>query len=205
MDIERFSQHLASESHSRDDLKAMFQRARAKGLHEHAALAKDALDRRFPGWDIVRSRRGGSKPTVARYRNGERYCETTKDAFVWLLERFGDANGAVFTEASRDALTSALGRERNYLARTPEGLFPNNAELVTDTTHYARLSNGWYVDVNLNSQQKLRILLELSKPAGLFFVDDWDFEVLDATEEFARARTDAMVARKIQKDLDDLV
>jgi hypothetical protein len=140
----------------------MLANAIRKGAREHAAIAKGELDHRFPGWDKVQSKRGGSKPTIATFQGRVEHFPTTKEAYVWLVERFANAKPELFSDPSKETVGVANGRNRNYFARSPENLFRETPELAENSSNFVRLSNGWYANVNLNNAQKFSILARLS-------------------------------------------
>lgn len=182
----------------------MLENAKAKGLIEHAAVAKAELERRFPGWDRVQSRRGGARPTVARFLGREQHCDTSKDAYVWLVERFINKNPKVFDEPSKDTLYVALGTRRNYFGRSVATMFAGNPELAANASNYVRLSNGWYANVNLNNAQKLDILMRLAALARLEYPEHWDFEVLDPSDALINRKDAILTARRLLDELKHL-
>lgn len=182
----------------------MLKNAKAKGLREHAAVAKAELDRRFPGWDRVQSRRGGAKPTIAQFLGKEQHCDTSKDAYMWLVERFINRNPKVFDEPSEDTLHVALGKRRNYFGRSVAKLFAGNPELAANASNYVRLSNGWYANVNLNNAQKLDILMRLAALARLKYPEQWDFEVLDPSDALMDRKDAILAAKRLLDELEHL-
>jgi hypothetical protein len=88
MDLDRFRKMVSDPARSRKELEQIFRNALEKKQLEFAREAKDVLDKRFPGWDNVASRRRGATETIAKFRGTERRCPTAKEAYIWLIERF---------------------------------------------------------------------------------------------------------------------
>lgn len=74
----------------------------------------------------------------------------------------------------RDAMAAAMGSHgttRTYVARTPGELFPGKT--ATWTERYSRaLTDGWYVDTNLNRERMRSILPAAVRAAGLKWGED---------------------------------
>jgi hypothetical protein len=130
MDINKFSRLVADPSRSQKELKTMLENARTKSLKDLVAIAKAELDKRFPGWDHVRTRHGGAKPAIARFLGKEQHFDTSKGAYIWLVERLAANNPMMFDEPSKNTLYVALGRRRNYFGRSPAEMFESNRELA---------------------------------------------------------------------------
>ena len=182
MNLERFRQHAENPSRTKDDLVNMMRNATDRGERECAAIARLVLDSRFPGWDKPRSRRGGSKPTIARFQTFSEHFPTTKDAFVWLVERFISVKPEIFSNPGQETIHVAVGHARNYFARSAEKLFKASPHLADDPNYYVRLSNGWFLNVNLSNPQKFDILARFARVAGLEYPENWNLEVEDPTE-----------------------
>lgn len=182
----------------------MLENAKAKGLREYAAIAKAELDRRFAGWDRVKSRRGGAKPTIARFLGKEQHCDSSKDAYVWLVERFINKNPKVFDEPSKDTLFVALGKRRNYFGRSAARMFSGNPELAENSSNYVQLSNGWYANTNLNNAQKFDILMRLAALARLKYPEQWGFEVLDPSDALMDRKDAIRTAMRLLDELKHL-
>ena len=187
-------------------------RANSKYL-EHAHLLKEELDRRFPGWDKPRTRRGGSRTTIARFREKKSEFETAKAAYVWLVERFAEGNPSLFTDVRWETTgyvgvgrrRGPNGAARNYFAKSPAKLFRQTPSLADDQNNYHRLTNGWYVNVNLNTRQNYEILCRYSAVSKFQHEFDWDWEVLDPTDQLHDARRRVRLAAELMKEFDDFL
>jgi hypothetical protein len=128
---------------------------------------------------------------------------------VWLVERFLQANSGRFTDVRWEtAGYVAIGRQRgphganrNYFARKRSGLFRQTPSLADDPNNDRRLTNGWYVNLNLNTKENFGILCRFAAVAGFEYGSDWDWEVLDPTEEFQDRRK---LATELAEELDAL-
>jgi hypothetical protein len=123
MDLEKFTKLVSDLARSEEDLRGMLTNALNGGAREHAAVAKAELDRRFPGWDVPKSRKGGPKPTVARFLAQEQSFSTSRDAYIWLIKRFIEAKPSVFDDPSKDTIHLAVGKSRNYFGRNLQKMF----------------------------------------------------------------------------------
>lgn len=181
MDLERFTKLVSDPARIKADLQQMLKNALAKERPDCAAVAKDVLDRRFPGWDKVSSKRGGATPTSVSFRGARQHCPTAKEAYVWLINRFISTYPEPFVNINWETEFVAKGRNRNYFGRSPERMFRGSPHLAEDRNNYERLTNGWYVNLNLNNDQKLEILGKFAAVAKLKF-DDWSWEVSGAPQ-----------------------
>jgi hypothetical protein len=179
---------------------------------KHARIIEEVLNERFPGWGRPRARRGGKRPTVARFKGREQEFESARDAYVWLVERFADAAPTLFMDVRWETTGYfAVGRrrnrsghaQRNYFAKSPKALFRRTQSLADVSSHYRRLSNGWYVNLNLNPRENFEILCRLSAVAGAAHGADWDWEVLDPSEELRSARQRQIAAKELQREIDE--
>jgi hypothetical protein len=195
-------------------LKQRLDNCRAKPDYvEYAVVVKEELDARFPGWDRPRARRGGSRPTVARFRGRVERFDTARAAYIWLVERFSNVNPTLFTDVRWETTGYvAVGRRRgphgaarNYFAKSPHKLFLHTPSLADDRSNFHRLTNGWYLNLNLNTRENFEILCRFSAVSQMSHGDDWDWEVLDPTEELSDTRERTRLAAEADKELDRLL
>jgi len=176
MDIEKFTQLVNDPTRTKDNLQQMMKNALQKGMHEHALIAKEALDIRFPGWNEVKT--GGATPTRVSFLNAEKKFSTAKDAYIWLIERFITVKPALFTDVNWETEFFAKGKKRNYFGRSPERMFRNSPHLARDKNNYRKLPNNWYVNLNLSNSQKFEILCKFAAITKLRYEEDWQWEVI---------------------------
>ena len=200
MNLDRFEQLVKNPRRTRVELEQLLRNAIEAGSVEYATLAKEVLDQKFPGRQDVRSRRGGRKPTVARFLDKTREFGTSKEAYVWMVERFAAIRPDVFQEPSSDTLYLAFGKRRNYFAKSPTKLFEGTPELANDANHFARLTNGWFVNLNMSNAQKFDILSRLAAITRLSYLDKWDWEVLDPTDALIDKQRAKIKAQAIMEE-----
>lgn len=177
MILDQFKRHLKGKP--KDVLMRMRNNALNKKRWDCVAAAEEELIRRYPGWDKP-SKRHGPKPTRAMFKDEVKVFETSKEAYVWLIERFIreypkpfktiDWETWFIVKCDRDIY------KRLYFARSPEKLFygsDNKEELAGNPSNYVQLSNGWYANLNISNERKLAILRRFSAVAGLKFKKDW--------------------------------
>jgi hypothetical protein len=210
LSIHEFRESIRTDSEAA--LKQRFANCHANPKYaEHALIVKGELDARFPGWDTPRTRRGGSRRTIARFRGDEQEFETARAAYIWLVERFAAANRNIFSDVRWETTgyvgvgrrRGPQGAARNYFAKSAAKLFRRTPSLVDDRNNYHRLTNGWYLNLNLNTRENFEILCRFSAVTQLQHGDDWDWEVLDPTEQLSDARRRAQLADELQKELEE--
>lgn len=207
--VEKFRARLRSYSES--DLKQTLENCRGKD--EYALKVKEELNERYPGWDRPKTRRGGNRATMARFRGKEQEFDTARAAYIWLVERFAEVNPTLFTDVRWETTgyvgvgrrRGPDGAARNYFAKSPTKLFRKTPTLADSPSNFYRLTNGWYVNLNLNTRENFEILCRFSSVAGLTHNQDWDWEVTDPTEQFNDSRRRIQLAAELQKEIDELL
>lgn len=175
MDINRFLMLLQDPAKEQSDLVTMRENALAKNAIEHVHLAEHVLNQRFPNWQIVRSRRGGSKPTDAMFLGKKVHFESEKDAYIWLMERFTQHYPKPFDEINWETAFIAKGKRTLYFAKNLSKLFSNSPDHVADANKYHHLANGWYAKLVLSEPQKIDLLFKFASVANLRIGFDWDW------------------------------
>ncbi len=211
LSLDQFRASLRTDSEAA--LRQRFENCRANPkFTEHALIVKQELDARFPGWERPRTRRGGNRATVARFGDREEEFDTARAAYIWLVERFAQHNPSLFTDVRWETTgyvgvgrrRGPKGAARNYFAKSPQGLFRQTPALADNPNNFHRLTNGWYLNLNLNSRENFEILVRFSAVSKLRHGDDWDWEVLDPTEELSDSRRRAFLVQEMEKELEQL-
>lgn len=198
MDIEKFRHMVNSPNQTKTELMNVWENARRKGASEHLEIVSEVLNRRFPGWgDTQAAKQGGKTPNVARFRGKEASFDTAREGYVWLIERFVGIRPTLFSDPSSETLRLALGRRRNYFAKTPSALFRSSPHLADNEANFTRLSNGWLANVNLNNAQKFDVLMRFAGLTGAQYPDEWDWLVHGATDLLADKQRATITAREI--------
>ncbi|HNA04393.1 MAG TPA: hypothetical protein PLV48_10965 [Rhodocyclaceae bacterium] len=177
MDLSRFIQLVNDPRRTKDELRNMLNNAVQNSKPDYARAAKDALDGRFPGWNDVRAKRVGATPTRVVFRGVERRYETAKDAYTWLIERFIEAHPEPFINLDWEIAFVAKGRQRNYFGRTLKRMFHGSPHLADDANNFARLTNGWYVNLNLSNDKKFAILCNFAAVGKFKYGEEWTWSV----------------------------
>jgi hypothetical protein len=76
-------------------------------------------------------------------------------------------------------------------------------EGTANRDNFHRLTNGWYVNLNLNTRENFEILCRFATVSKLKHGLDWDWEVLDPTEPLHDARQRELLAKELQRELDE--
>lgn len=176
MDINRFLMLLQDPAREQKDLMTMRENALARNAIEHVHAAECILNQRFPNWRIVRSRRGGSKPTDAMFLGKKIHFDSEKDAYIWLMERFTQYYPKLFNEINWATVFVAKGKRTLYFARSLSQLFSTAPDHVVDAHKYHRLANGWYAKLVLSEPQKIHLLRKFAAVAKLRIGTDWDWD-----------------------------
>lgn len=179
MEIEDFRQRVGDSRRTKDELKQMRINAIEMGDGDCARIAEEELDKRFPGWKRIKRKRSRSKATLVRYGDEEHEHPSSKEAYVWLLEKFIDAKPSLFFTPNWETDFVAVGRARNYFDRDPRSMFHESIHLAGDPNNYHLLRNGWYANVNLGNERKFDILCRFAAIAKLKWDDEWYWEVLE--------------------------
>src|SRR5438477_8051553 len=175
MDIERFRQSVVDPAKTKQELLTMRDNALRLGAFDHVRAAEDVLEKRFPGWNSVKSRRGGTTPTDVAFLGQRRHFSTAKEAYVWLIERFLHHYPKPFVEIDWETVFIAKGPRTLFFAKSLKKLFAAAPHLADDPNKYHRLTNGWFAKLVLSNKQKLELLLKFASLAALQFGKDWDW------------------------------
>ena len=138
MNLDKFSKMVSEPARSEQELKTILENVLNKGAREHALVVKEALNHRFPGWDTVKSRKGGAKPAIARFLGQEQTFPSSKDAYIWLIERFVVAKPSVFDDPSNETIYLALGKRRNYFGKNLKKMFHGSPKLAENPSNYTQ-------------------------------------------------------------------
>jgi hypothetical protein len=199
---------------SQTSLKQRLVNCRANSKYaEFVPILRNELDARFPGWDRPVSRRGGSRTTVAHFRGIKKHFSTARAGYIWLVEQFAQHNPALFTDVRWDTTgyvavglrRGPKGAARNYFARSPQKLFLQTPSLADDSNNFHRIGNGWYVNLNLNTRENFEILSRFAAISKFTHIGDWDWEVLDPTEDLSEARARNARAIEALRELDAML
>lgn len=161
-----------------DELEQMRANAIEKQNFEFARLAEDQLNRRFPGWKRIKRKPVRSKLTLARFKGDEHEFPASKDAYIWLLEKFIGVKPDLFLSPTFETDFIAVGHAQDYFGRDPQSMFHKSPHLAEDHNKYHQLTNGWYANLVLSNERKLDILCRFAAVAKLDWQLDWYWDVL---------------------------
>lgn len=171
MEIERFQRLLHDPTRSKQDLMRMRENAINRNEIAHIRAAENALDERFPEWQAARTRSGGKAPTLVEFQGEKLLCDSAKDAYLWLIEKFLRQHPGLL-----EMDWSVFRRNKvTFFSKSLQELFKGYTGVVERSMH-RKLSNGWYAKTNLSNGQKLDSLRHLAALAGLHFGRDWDWK-----------------------------
>jgi hypothetical protein len=108
-----------------------------------------------------------------KFRGFSRYFDSQKEAYEWLIDKFLiAAPGILENEEHRHFICDGPGRR--YLADRPQDLWLKSTHLV-DEKLYKKMSNGWYLNTNLDEKTKLGVLRRFAKISGFQEDADWSW------------------------------
>ena len=206
MTLEQFRRMIHAPERNRQELEQIMRNALAHGDRERAQETKFVLDARFTGWDKPPTHRGGQTETVSRFGQVTRRFTTAKEAFVWLVERFAEANPGMFFDIRWETTGyvavgkrrgTSGGAARNYFAQQPRSLFLASPHLAEDPNNFNRLNNGWYVNTNLSNAEKFGLLCRFAGVSQLAYERDWEWEVTDPSDALLERKAQVALAKKI--------
>jgi hypothetical protein len=138
---------------------------------------------------------------VAVFKGQKQSFDTAKDGYVWLLEKFMAIRPELFLGPSSDTVYLAIGKSRNYFAKRPHALFRASPHLADNPGNFARLSNGWFANLNLSNDQKFDILCRFSAVTGLEYETDWTWQISGATRQLLEKQRGTRESNQLLKEL----
>jgi hypothetical protein len=178
VDFDKHTKLVNDPKRTREDLQQMMRNAIAKNNNEFAAIAKDTLDLRFPGWDRVSFKQGGAKPTLVRFRESEQEFPSSKEAYTWLVSRMIEACPGLFTNINWETEFVSKGIRRLYFSKDLMKMFHGSPHLADNPNNFNLLPNGWYANMDLDNDRKFNVLCKMAAVAKLKFEKDWYWHVL---------------------------
>ncbi len=129
-------------------------------------VIEEQLDSQFPSWSLIDRQdkhNSGREEIHVRFRQEGKIFPTAKLAYVWLVEKIISSN--VHIKITNPVLQEMFVRgERGavYLALSPDALFPGDPTRAGNQNCWNQLSNGWYLNLNLDNDTKWDKLFQLS-------------------------------------------
>ena len=84
------------------------------------------------------------------------------DALVWCLQTLAQLDAGLPERVAR----AVKSRSRNHIARSRTDVYPKRPDLAMNARFIAE---GWYIGTNISNRDKLRIVQEACRVAGLKF------------------------------------
>jgi hypothetical protein len=175
MDLEAFQQMLDAPNRSQQEFLCILSNARRKNALPQVLLVERALRERYPEQGRTASGRGGSRRTTAMFHSEPHLFPSQKEAYIWLIERFVAFNPKPFVELDWETVYVVKGPRILYFAKSLKALFRQNPHLAERHNRHHRLTNGWYVQLVLNEDQKVEILVRLAALSHQRMGVDWDW------------------------------
>ena len=198
MDIETFKKTIKTKK--KEDLLTILNNTRTSkrpDAAEYEDAVRHQLDQGYPGWaESKKPKQGGRTPNRATFKELSGTFETAKEGYVWLVERCIKEVPEIFSNIDSKTYRVAVGRGRNYFARSPEKLFKAWPHLAEVNSNFQRLANGWYANLNLDNDKKFDVLCRLSWLANLDFGKEWDWVVDRATDDLSSRQKRQIMAQE---------
>jgi hypothetical protein len=131
--------------------------------------------------------------TTVRFFDYNRSFGLQREAYEWLLNSFIRKRPDILEDQrKRDYISQGNGRR--FLDRDWKNLWDKSPHLAEGHgRHHIKLSGGWYANINLSEDAKLRVLRQFAEIAGFEEGTDWSWTT-------GKRRTRPAVAR-LARDL----
>jgi hypothetical protein len=108
------------------------------------------------------------------FRGERKELPSEQDAYVWLIEKFLRLKPGLFTDPKSASYVCKGARGADHFATSPSNL-----------NQPTRLANGWWAELCLSNDQKVRILDDVVQYTGLKRGRDWEWQAENRpTKEF---------------------
>lgn len=201
MNIQRIKNLLGNPASTRQELEVLRKQALDEDEREIAFDIQTEIDERFQ----TRSKFvPGTRSATAIFRSRSRCFDSANAAYIWLIDCFFAEKPEIFSDVRMETTgLIALGRRRtpegkpyrNYFAQSPKALFRRSPHLAEKQSNSAQLQNGWYANLNRSNPEKFDQLCHVGELVGLKFVEDWNWVVLNPSDDLK-----ILVQKKIASD-----
>jgi len=164
--------------YSHKELQSLLADATKDNRLDFADGIQEIIDQQYPQL-VENSTSENDKGYSATFKGKTRDFGKVVHAYIWLIESMIDhlpsapevlLNDHVFQQ------TVAHGkRGARYFAQSPEALFPSDSERSGDPRKSHRLKNGWFINLNLSTEQKDERLFALANACALHQGIDWSW------------------------------
>ena len=138
----------------------------------------EILDDSHPGWDdpaVAGNAKGHQKPMIKiTFKQTTHRFEHGYQAYAWLMDEFIKIRAIDIATSNWEEKFINDSNARKYIAETSDKLFLKSPHLANRPHTYQRLSNGWYLNTTLNSEEKFEVL---ARYAAIIDLKDWVWEV----------------------------
>lgn len=170
MNLEKLRKFISDPRRTAEDLRELMRRCVEIDDVEGSKVIDGELKARFP---FGRSDNRAT-PVVAKFKGVERVFKTSKDGYIWLLDKFCSHHPELFS-AEGDWRRNFVSESRNikFFSENLRELFPNSQGLMEKKCNYVLLRNGLYARTHLSNSEKLRVLHNLAAACNMTYQDDW--------------------------------
>lgn len=181
LEVERLKMLLHRLKDDKQELLKQELQARRDQDWDRHDLIVEVLDERHAGWDApnpVSSSRGGTKsPIEVSFRGAVQIFDDAKQAYIWIMEKFVAAEEIHLSLSSWQEKFVNPGAARKNIARSLPELFVRSPHLRSDKNKWHQLRNGWYLNLNIKTEDKRTVLFSYAQVAGING-SEWDWKVI---------------------------
>lgn len=172
MGIEKLLKFILDPRRTEEDLRNLMLRYVKTGEVEGAKAIDRELKARFP----INSSDRRATPVIAKFNGVERIFATSKDGYIWMLDKFCSHHPEIFSAAGdwRKTFVSE-SRDIKFFSEDLRELFPNSPDLMESKCNYVLLRNGLYARTHLGNPEKLKVLRKLAAACNMNYEDDWSW------------------------------
>jgi hypothetical protein len=183
MTAEQFEAALRAPHRTRKDAEDMLAKAKAAKNHEFVAIADQVMTERWGTAQTLGSGRGGgSIPTSVQFKGQIRHFDSSKAAYLHLLDQFRIANPDPF----------------ELRATMRSSLFAKNQASWPDI---GKIGGGWIANTGINNRVKFDNLLDLGGACRLHYQEDWDFDTERKSISLAERQASIDLANSLLDEL----
>ena len=113
-------------------------------------------------WAMRRMKPPRGTPTTATFLGATANCGSEQDAYIWVIEKVLKCAPKLSGDLIAEACRGKTGKE--YFSTS-------SAKLIS----YQRLSNGWFAELTISNNQKVKIVEILTQMVGLTH-DQWGWQ-----------------------------
>jgi hypothetical protein len=131
---------------------------------------------RFPSWKDASGQfsEATHRAIHVHFKTERKTFSKAKDAYIWLVENMLKFNSNMKSRELEHLFVHGT-HGGCYVAETLDELFHGDSNRIANPSYWHELSNGWFLNLNLNNNQKLDRLIGLAAVVGNKYNEDWSW------------------------------